>query len=179
MADDQGVSARTKEALDLAARCFETESSEGYEVLNEQLEQLESLARETFQAHTDYNTLVSTLEQGKPLTPDQLNTLKLLIVGDADYYLKYDEEFDRCKSELKRIVDEIRRLPLSDLDVDALMHLRVLCHEASSVLMPTSYYLEQKERLQKFQEATRGPIERESGQTLAHMIKQMMVSGEM
>jgi hypothetical protein len=60
-----------------------------------------------------------------------LNTLKLLIVGDAEYYLKYDDGFDRCKNETSKIVDEIRRLQSSDLDVDALMHLRVLCREAT------------------------------------------------
>jgi hypothetical protein len=174
MADNQEVSTRIKETLKLAAQCFEAEKSERYEVLSEQLEELEVLARETFQAHMDYKSLVSKLEKGSPLTSDELNTLKLLMIGDADYYLKYDDDFDRCKGELKRIVDEIGRLQVTDLDIDGLMHLRVLCREASSVVMPTGHYLEQKERVRKFQEATRGPIDAASGKMLANIIRKMM-----
>ncbi len=173
MADNQEVSAKLKEALEVADQSFKAESSEGYEVLNEQLEELESLARESFQGHTDYKSLLNKLEKGSPLSPDELNTLKLLIVGDAEYYLKYDDDFDRCKSEAGKIVDEIRRLQSSSLDIDALMHLRVLCREATSALVPTSYYLEQKERVRKFEEATREPIDRESGRMLADMIRHM------
>ena len=50
------------------------------------------------------------------------------MVGDADYYAKYDD-FDRSESELKRIIEEIHRLQTSNLDADGLMHLRVLCRE--------------------------------------------------
>jgi hypothetical protein len=179
VANSQEVCARVKEALELAAQCFQAESSQGYAVLSEQLNELESSAREAFQDHTDYKSLLNKLEKGNPLTADELNTLKLLIVGDAEYYLKYDEDFDRWKIELGKIVDEIRRLQSSDLDVDALMHLRVLCREAYSVLTPTGYYLEQKERVRKFEEATRDPIDRASGRMLADMIKHMMASDMM
>jgi len=174
MADNKEVSAKIAEALGWADRCFQAENSEGYEGLNEQLEELETLAKKSFETHADYKMLLGKLEMGASLTPDELNTLKLLLVGDADYYLKYDDDFDRSESELKKIVDEIRKLPLSDLDVDGLMHLRVLCREACSVARPTAFYLEQKERVGKFEQATRDGIDRESGKFLANLIKSMM-----
>jgi len=174
MAENKEVSAKIVETLGWADRCFQAENSEGYEGLNEQLEELETLAKKNFETHADYKALLSKLEQGASLTPDELNTLKLLLVGDADYYLKYDDDFDRSESELKKIVDEIRKLPLSDLDVDGLMHLRVLCREACSVARPTAFYLEQKERVGKFEQATRDGIDRESGKFLANLIKSMM-----
>jgi hypothetical protein len=176
MAEYQDVSAKTGETLDLAARCFEAENSEGYRVLIEQLEELETLARENFQNHADYKSLVSKLENGAPLTPDDLNTLKLLMVGDADYYLKYDDDFARSESELKEIVEGIRKLQSGNLDVDGLMHLRVLCREACSVARPTAFYLEQKERVRKFEDATRDGIDRESGRILADIIRRLMTS---
>jgi len=176
MAENQEVSAKIGEVLDFAARCFQAEKSEGYETLSEQFEELEAFARESFQNHTDYKSLLHKLENGAPLTPDELKTLKLLMVGDADYYLKYDDDFDRCESELKKIVEGIRSLQSSRLDMDGLMHLRVLCREACSVARPTAFYLEQKERVRKFDEATRGGIDRESGQFLASIIKTMMNS---
>jgi hypothetical protein len=119
---------------------------------------------------------VGKLENGKPITPNDLNTLKLLMVGDADYFVKYDDDFDRSESELKRIIEEIRKLQTSNLDVDGLMHLRVLCREACSVANPATFYLEQKERVRKFEEATTGGIDSESGRFFAHMIRHMMTS---
>ena len=98
------------------------------------------------------------------------------MVGDAEYYLKYDDDFDRSESELKKILEEIRKLHSSDLDVDGLMHLRVLCREACSVARPTAFYLEQKERVGKFEEATRDGIDSESAKFLANIIKTMMSS---
>jgi hypothetical protein len=176
MAENQEVSAKMGEALNLAAQCFQAEKSEGYESLSEELEELEAFARESFKDHADYKSLLHNLEKGNPLAPDELKTLKLLIVGDADYYLKYDDDFDRCESELKKIVEGIRGLQSSNLDVDGLMHLRVLCREACSVARPTAFYLEQKERLRKFEDATRDGIDRESGQFLANIVKTMMNS---
>ncbi len=168
------VSTKMGETLNLAALSLQAEKGDGYEALTEQLEELETLAIKSFQNHIDYKSLLTKLENGKPLTPDELNTLKLLIVGDADYYMKYDDDFDRWESELKKILEEIRKLQTSDLDVDGLMHLRVLCQEASSVAEPAAFYLEQKERVGKFEDATRNGIDLESGQFLAGIIKSMM-----
>jgi hypothetical protein len=91
--------------------------------------------------------------------------------------MKYDDDFERSESELKKILDEIRKLQASDLDVDGLMHLRVLCREACSVAKPAAFYLEQKERVGKFEEATRDGIDRESGRFLASVIRSMMYPG--
>jgi hypothetical protein len=58
----------------------------------------------------DGGTIVEKPEVGVTLTPDELSSLKLLMVGGAEYYMKYDDDFDRSESELKRIVEEIRKL---------------------------------------------------------------------
>lgn len=176
MAENQEVSTKLGETLGLADRCFKAENSEGYEALAEELEELETLAKKSFETHADYKSLLKKLENANPLTPDELNTLKLLMVGDAEYYLKYDDDFDRSESELKKILEEIRKLHSSDLDVDGLMHLRALCREACSVARPTAFYLEQKERAGKFEEATRDGIDSESAKFLANIIKTMMSS---
>jgi hypothetical protein len=171
MADNQEISVKLKEMLDLAGRSFEADNSEGYEVLGEQLEELETLAQKTFQEHTDSRSLARKLENGDSLSPDELTSLKSLMVGDAEYYMKYDDDFDRSKSELKRILDEISRLQAGNMDFDQIMHLEVLCREASSVAKPTTFYMEQKERVRKFDDATRGGIDRESGKLLADILR--------
>jgi hypothetical protein len=174
MAEYPEVSKKMGEALDLATRSLQAENSEGYDELREELEELETLAKRSFVNHNNYKSLLTKLENGTSLTPEELNTLKLLMVGDAEYYMKYDDDFDRSESELKRILEEIRKLQSTDLDVDGLMHLRVLCREASSVAKPTVFYLEQKERVGKFEAATRDGIDPESGKFLASLVNSMM-----
>jgi hypothetical protein len=167
------VSKKLGEALNLADGSLRAENSEGYDVLREKLEELETLTKRSFVNHTNYKSLLAKLENGTALTPEELSTLKLLMVGDANYYMKYDDDFDRNESELKRIVEEIRKLQATNLDLDRLMHLRVLCREASSVAKPAAFYLEQKERVGKFEAATRKGIDPESAKFLATIVKNM------
>ena len=170
---DQDFAATVSEALDAAARCAGAETSDCYAVLGERLGELETLAKASLHSHVAYQPLVRKLRDGTTLTPDEMQMLRTLIVGDADYYLKYDDDFDRSKSELLKIVDQIRQLQSSEPDTATLMHVAVLCREASTLLAATEHYLEQKERVRRFEQATRGPIDREAGHTLARLIEGM------
>lgn len=173
MADNQEVVAKLQQALAVAARCSTAETAANYEILNEELQELATLAKRVSQSHADRAALTSKLRAGEALTADEMATLKLLIVGDADYYLKYDEEFELCKGSLSKILAEIHGLQAGELGVDTLMHLAVLCQEASSMLVPTEHYLEQKDRVRKFETATQGPIDRDTGRFLANIIDEI------
>jgi hypothetical protein len=171
MADDQVFSIKMTDALDMATRSFEAESSEGYGILGEQMEELETMAIVYLHDHEDVKAIVKKLELGDPLTPDEVETVKQFVVGDAEYYLKFDDNFDRSKAELKRVLDEIRELRSKPMDLDEIMHLGVLCKEASSAAKPTAFYMEQKERVHKFEEATRGGIDRASAKILVDILR--------
>jgi hypothetical protein len=173
MADVQEFSIKLKDSLDLACRSFEAESSEGYGILGEQMEELETMAIAYLQDHEECKAIVKKLELGDPLTPGELETVKQFVVGDANYYLKFDDNFDRSKAELKRVLDEIRELLSKPMDLDEIMHLGVLCKEASSAAKPTAYYMEQKERVHRFEEATRGGLNVESAKILANILRRV------
>jgi hypothetical protein len=105
-------------------------------------------------------------------------TLRLLIVGDADYYVKYDEEFVRCKTELGKIVAEIGRLKEGEFSADALMHLSVLCREADSLLVLAQHYLDSRDRVRRFEESTGGALDRDSANTLATIVEDMVAQSQ-
>ena len=65
MAENQEVSAKLGETLGLADRCFKAENSEGYEALAEELEELETLAKKSFETHADYKSLLRKLENAQ------------------------------------------------------------------------------------------------------------------
>jgi hypothetical protein len=175
MARDPDIAARLEEALAAAARCTDGESARDYEILDEELQGLRSAATHACRTHANCALLIENLRAGQPLSPEEVATLRLLLVGDAEYFVKYDEEFQRCKTDLGRILSELKGFQSdAELDLDKLMHLSVLCQEAGNLLAMTRHYLEQRDRIRNFEEATSGPIDKATGQSLVNVIREMM-----
>jgi hypothetical protein len=99
-----------QKTVELASRCAQAETSDNYGLLGDQVGDLESEAREALQSKMNFGSLLPKLKAGKPLTPDDLKTLELLIVGDAEYFLKYETEFDHWKSEVQQLIGDISKL---------------------------------------------------------------------
>jgi len=178
MAGPQDVVAKVGDALAAAARCATDETARNYDSLRQEVQDLGELARRSCEAHVEYKSLVAKLRAGTALSAEEMTTLRLLLVGDADYYVKYDEEFDRCKNELTKIFSEIERLKQSEFAADALMHLSVLCQEASSLLLPTQHYLEARDRVRQFEESTRDAIDPDTARALATIIEGMVAQSQ-
>ena len=173
MADDAEIAGRMSEALSTATQCSSAETVENYSHLATQLQELDALAGRTLRSQVASQPILSKLQQGASLTADELKALRSLIVGDADEYLKYDDDFEEGKTELAKVLDEIRGLASPDADLEALKHLRVLCCEASSALGPVLHYLEQKERVRNFEAHTRGPLSADAARIFASIVKGM------
>jgi hypothetical protein len=171
VADNAEIAGRMSEALSTATQCSSAETVENYSHLAAQLQDLNALAARMLRSHVASQSILTKLQQGASLMPDELATLRSLIVGDADEYLKYDDDFEQAKAELTKVLDEIRGLGTPDTDPEALKHLRVLCREASSALTPVLHYLEQKERVRNFEQHTQGPLSAEAARILAGIVK--------
>ena len=109
MGEGPEFAAKVSETLATAAKCAAGDTVENYSLLRSQLEELDTQVAQLLRAHTGQQSLIAKLQDGKPLTADEMKTLRSLIIGDADYYLKYDDDFDRSKNDLGKIIDEIRR----------------------------------------------------------------------
>jgi hypothetical protein len=173
------VKAEVKATLELASRCAGAESSDNYGLLEDQVEELEGVAREAFQSQIDFGSLLPKLKQKQPLTSADLKNLQLLIVGDAESYLKYETEFEHWKTEARQLIGEIGKLESVPMDVDGLMHLRAVCRELRDVLPDIVNYLDAKERTAKFQQATQGPMDAEGYRVLAEIVERMLSSDKM
>jgi hypothetical protein len=173
MLDSQEIATKISEALNIATHCSVDETADNYSLLGETLGELEAAAGQFLRSHSAYQFLITKLQQETPLTVDDLKTLRSLIVGDAEEYLKYDDDFEQSKSQLARILDQIRLLQSNELSPETLMRLRVLCREAASALAPTVHYLEQKQRVRTFDEHSRDPLSGETRRMLTDVIKNM------
>lgn len=176
------VEAQIDETIDVARRAFEAESSTGYQAFNLDMARLEGLAREAFQARLDEHLwpLVNKLEEGEALTTAEQDMLKMMVVGEASYYVKRENDLQAWQDELQRLLQEIRALQKSGLDdIDSLLRLRALCREAQRVLPDLLFYYQEKERVQRFEEATSQAIDTDSRRTLANLLKDMLTSDQM
>jgi len=175
----ESVRSGIPKALQLASQCSASETSENYEFLEEQIDELEAEAREAFQSKLDCRSLLSKLTAAQPLAPEDLKTLELLIVGDAEFYLKYESETEEWKAQLKRVLDQIGALQNSSFGTDTLMQLRALCREAHESIADLVFYCDAKERMEQFRAATQGPIGPEGYHFLAEMVREMLASDKM
>lgn len=174
MVASQDVLDQLQQTLAAAARCSTHESVESYEFLNQELQELESTARRSWESHIDCKALLGKLRAGDPLDSEEMAKLRLLVIGDADSYLKYDKEFERCKDDLGKIMAEVERMQANELDRDVLMRLSVLCREACAMLRPTERYLEQRDRVRSFESASQGTIDRDTGRALANIVDDIL-----
>jgi hypothetical protein len=174
------VSASINETVAKARQCLVNENSEGYETLDSLFRRLDAVAREVFQdkLRNDYQGLVEKLEKGRVLTPDEQNTLELLIIGVARTYLQMESDFPAWKTKVDRLARELEALEASGVDsTDALLRVQSVCLEAKTVLPELTNYLRERERVERFETSVRSSLGAESGQLLADVVREMMQSG--
>ncbi len=179
MATIQEVISQLDQTVGAANQALETEASAGYNAAIMQVNQLESQAREALQGKLSNPLwpIVEKLENDIPLAAAEQDMLQTLMVGDAHYYVKYENDVERWKEEIKRLVEALRRLQAGGLDeLNSLMHLQALCREAVRVLPALAFYYEEKERARRFEEAIRNAIDRDTRRMLANLIKEMLTS---
>lgn len=179
MVTTKDVEAKIDELLKQSDQALKNESEANYQEFQVQIYDLEGLAREAFQAKLGdlYWPILAKLEEGKALTTAEQEVLELLIVGEAKYYLRYENDVNLWKNELKRLLEEIKRQQAAGLDeIDSLMRLRALCRETFRVLPDLAYYFRERERIHKFEQATEGAIDDETRRALANLIKEMIES---
>lgn len=180
---NEPVVAKLKETLEAAARAFESKASTAYDTFDWNVRELEVLAREDFQAKLGhaYLIILNKLEKGEPLTSQEWEMVNLLVIGEAKYYLQHENDFENWQAEIKRLVNEMEQVESSTGldDVDSLLRMRALCRDARGVLSSITYYLQEKERVDRFKETTGGALDLETGRILADVIRGMMTSDKM
>ena len=173
MVGSRDVAAQLEETLASASRCAGAESTQNYDALSQDLADLEEVARGAAAGHADCRALIEKLRAGTPLSADDIAALRLLVVGDADYYVKYDEELERCKAETAKIIGEMQRLQSGELTADALMHLSVLCREGRTMLELVRHYFDCQDRIRRFNTAISGPLDQAATRALIEVIEDM------
>jgi hypothetical protein len=159
----------------------ERKSDEGsYHKLLAILNDLEGYMREYIQDTTqdEIKKLLNKLRNGGDLTRDELQSMKLWIVGDAAHYTRMENNFDDWTQELKRLTDEINCRKSPNPDLETAVELRALLQDGIRLLPNIIYFLQEKSRVNKFHVAAY-ELDRKERAFLIELLKEKMVSKEM
>ena len=131
--------------------------------------------REALQSITSDRILdvLQRLAAGDHPSPDDLRVVRLWIVGDADSYLRQENNFEDWVAEFERLQGVIGRYEGRSLDEGELLELKGILEDAVRVAHDIANYLEKRERVQQFEatvEATRS-WDRDSRDTLLRILR--------
>jgi hypothetical protein len=146
MTTSKEVSSQISQATQMARQAVNTNSSQGYRNLATAFQKLDMLAREAFQAKLKgrYRPILSKLEGGLALDAEDVETIKLLIVGEADSYLQSENDLSSWQQEIDRLLSQAQQLEKDNLeDMETLLKLRAICQEAMRAVPDLVYYYEQ------------------------------------
>jgi hypothetical protein len=119
------------------------------EANNQLREHIQDISRE------EIRKIIQRLEEGEKITTEELKLIRLWIVGDAEYYVEVENNFSDWLSELKRIVDEVNRINEAEPSLETASHLKAMLEDGKRVIYDIIFFLERKERIENFENATR------------------------
>jgi chromosome segregation ATPase len=137
-----------------AAEAVNSRSPEAFESLEQCANHFASMLREVQQAdlRPRITAAIRHLESGRPLSPDERDAVRKLIVGDAERYLAFENNFDDWMNELQRLTNEIAQTAAT-ADEEQLANLRGMIKDATRLVPTMRAYAEEKRRLEQFDRA--------------------------
>jgi len=182
MASIQAVRDKVTQVVKLTGQAQDNETETNYQQLQSGIAELETMVREASQTllKDKCRPILKKLESDVPLSEDELRIVRLLLVGDADYYLESESNLDQWRDDVVRLTGQIEQLQSSDLaEVDNLMRLQALCRDAMRVLPDMAYYFRQQERVRNFENTSSGPVSSETKQVVADLIRTIFDSAKL
>ena len=137
--------------------------------------EVDAMVRETQQAMwgSEAKAVIKKLERGDALTDPEREVIRTFLVSDAEHYLAHENNFGDWQLELKRLVNDIARRA-NTLDKHSIAALRGVIKDAVRLVPDIRNYLEERERVKKFDNALKGldqPARDMLGQLMREQLK--------
>lgn len=127
---------------------------EGYETLEQHVNRFESALRELEQSQSkvEVEKAVKSLSSGRALSAGEQAVVREMIVGDAESYLRMENNFKDWQAELQRLQGEMARLARSP-NPGAVRELRGVVKDAVRLMPNIRSHAEEKRRIGQFDAA--------------------------
>jgi len=180
MADPSAQDPSAKEmiaALETAYAGARLDDIGSFQRLTDPLAALRENLRETYQRSVadPVRAVIAKLKSGSPLGPDDMKLVEDFVVGDAEAYVRLENDFQGWVAELDRLVkvlSEMKGRLAGDVVLDALGEVE----DARRVLGDICNYLEEKERIARFKRTMASSMTRERAEVLIEILKEQLES---
>jgi hypothetical protein len=134
-----------KDLARLMSQAVENPDGEEFNRLSSVFQNRKSAIREKIQAMTskEVKAIIKKLADGEDPTKDEMELVKLWIVGDAEAYAKLESLMKEQEAGSEEVQD--------------LFWIQGILEDASRFAINIGYYLETIERIRRFEEATANP----------------------
>lgn len=114
--------------------------------------------------------VIERLENDGPVTKRDLTLIRMWIVGDAEEYVRTENNFQDWCVELDRLKQEFLALQEKDMGLADVIHLKALLLDASKLVPSIIFYLEQQAKVKRFDDASQC-LDAEQKKLLASILK--------
>ena len=148
--------------------------------LTAELNTVKDCLRESMQQDTksEIERVIDKIEKAQQLTEEEKSLLHLWIVGDADTYIKMENNYNDWLNDLNRIAATISSSDTENIGKTEYLQAHGLLEDAIRTSADISNYLDKKERLEKFQTATE-VIDSDEAKVLVDMLRAKIASDRM
>lgn len=142
------------------------------------INEVKNEVREAVQQKTasEIKNIISKLRSNKPITDNEIALIKAWIVGDAIAYTKMENNFQDWFSEFERLEKSIADYESKECSVEELLKLHGILEDACRVSYDIAYFLENQDRIKKFEGAVSGGLNEKGKEILARMLLQKLES---
>ena len=119
--------------------------------------------------------IIGKLENNQPLNEAEKQTVKLWVVGDAEGYVKMENNFQDWLEEYRRLLDVIADWEGKTGSVQELVEVHGVLEDAIKVADAVAHFLEDRERVARFENAMSN-LNAEDNKFIAGMLKSMLAS---
>lgn len=154
------------------ANAKETMSEGAFQQAGSALSQAKNIVREEAQKKTspEIKEILKKLKSDEHLSAGDIVLIKAWIVGDAAGYTKMENNFQDWISEYERLCKSLTIYENKDCSFEELMTLHGILEDATRVSYDIANFLENKERIRKFEAAVGDGIDKGERDALINIL---------
>lgn len=147
-------------------------SSGAYSALENQVDELRQDLRSSVHALTRERiwTVVRRLRAGLPLSEEHHALIRMWVVGDAEAYVREEQNYPDWVAELERLQCEIEKMRRCPVATVRLRELEALLTDAHGVILNIASFLMAKERVEHHEKTMSNALDNEGRHMLADIL---------
>ena len=151
-----------------------------YAQANMSLNDMKNRIRERFQelGTGEIKPVIEKLESFEPLSEGEKEAVRLWMVGDAESYTRLENNFKDWLAEIERLAGVLKAYEAKEETLANLLNVHGLLRDAMRVAADISDYLEEKDRVARFEKAIT-QLNQSDAELIARLLRAKLSSVEM